>query len=155
MRTILTLNTKISEGPDSETQIFSEGTPPANQRSFENQSHHLAPSVGTPISHQTNMSGLQHEPNASVPPASNQHAPFPPEVEATFQQRLREERAAWERERGVPEYHRSHHETQYSHESEDRDQSLPSPQDEVHSTSTALERRKNKSATLRRCLQLK
>ncbi|GAA0185504.1 hypothetical protein LIER_32792 [Lithospermum erythrorhizon] len=76
------------------------------------------------------MSGQQHEPTASVPPASHQHAPFPLKVETTFQQRLHEERAAWERERGAPEYSRSHRETQYSHESEERDQSPPNPQDE-------------------------
>ncbi|GAA0151049.1 hypothetical protein LIER_09851 [Lithospermum erythrorhizon] len=92
------------------------------------------------------MSGQQNEPNTSVPAASGQHAPFSPEVEATFQQPLPEERASWEHEREVPEYNRPHHETQHSHESEDRDQSLSSPQHEVHSTSTVLVTRKHKSA---------
>ncbi|GAA0150376.1 hypothetical protein LIER_09329 [Lithospermum erythrorhizon] len=54
------------------------------------------------------MSGQQQQQlNASAMHPDYQHPPLVPEVEAIFQQRLHEERAAWEHERGSPEYTRS------------------------------------------------
>ncbi|GAA0174907.1 hypothetical protein LIER_41812 [Lithospermum erythrorhizon] len=96
------------------------------------------------------MSEQHQQPNTSAPHPDFQQPPLAPEVEATFQQRFREERAAWEQERDSQMNTRSRHETQNSHE---RDEHRESPitarrgvSEQPHRESLGLEELKKKVA---------